>query len=451
MLRSVASLRASILLAVGLSPSGCTPTINVDCSNAQPLENGLVDCGGVQIRQEPTSCALPPEGEAEAACAESYGCKTDADCTDAANGRCVPDSWDCGCRYGCESDADCPSGNACLCEDGGGFCVAAACVDGGGCGDGQWCALYVNVNACESGTSSGFACTTTEDECAVDADCDEGMDCEWTGETFACSDNTCFEGRPFYVEGQLRTAPLSSGAAWATPVFVDLALDPEIRSALARRWERIGQLEHASVAAFARFAMQLLALGAPPELVAETTRAMADETEHARLAFGLASAYAGRSLGPGPLAIDGAMADSGLETIVRTLFAEGCVGETIAAALAQQEGSRATDATVRDVLARIAVDEERHSLLAWRALTVGEPVRLLVRGEIAGIEAELDVPAPTERRPNARLAAHGVLSETEMRRLRNEVLRDVVLPAASALLARNQDGVDGRAQLVVNA
>jgi hypothetical protein len=441
--RTTTSLRVSIFLAVGIAPSGCAPTVNVDCSDATPLDNGLVDCGGVQVRQEPSTCALPPEGDGETTCAAAYGCKTDADCTDGANGRCLPDSWDCGCRYGCETDGDCTAGNACLCEEGGGFCVAAACFDGGACGDEQWCALYVNVDACENGTTSGFACTTAEDECAVDADCDEGMDCEWTGDRFACSDNTCFEGRPFFVDGELRTATRSDGSAWGTAMVVDLAIDAEVRSALARRWERIGQLEHASVAAFARFAMQLLALGAPPELVTDTTRAMADETAHARLAFGLASAYAGRPLGPGPLAIDGALADSGLEAVVRTLFAEGCVGETFAAALAQLELARSTDGAVRSVLGRIAVDEERHSLLAWRSLawlldTRGEPVRALVRDEIARVEAELDVPAPTERRASARAEAQGVLGKAEMHRLRHEVLREVVLPAASALLERGE-------------
>jgi hypothetical protein len=111
---------------------------------------------------------------------------------------------------------------------------------------------------------------------------------------------------------------------------------------------------------------------------------------------------------------------------------------------AQLERARSTDPAVRDVLGRIAVDEENHSLLAWRSLawlmdTFGESARALIRAEIAGIEAELDVPAPTARPVDARLATHGVLGKTEIHRLRHDVLREVVLPAASTLLNRDQD------------
>jgi len=59
------------------------------------------------------------------------------------------------------------------------------------------------------------------------------------------------------------------------------------------------QLEHASIAAFARFSLQLLSLGAPAGLIDDCTRALGDETAHARLCFQLASAYAGRAIGSG--------------------------------------------------------------------------------------------------------------------------------------------------------
>ena len=67
-------------------------------------------------------------------------------------------------------------------------------------------------------------------------------------------------------------------------------------------------MEHASVAAFARFTLHLMSLGAPAALVERSNAALADETLHAKLAFAIASGYAGRAIGPGPLAIDGAFA-----------------------------------------------------------------------------------------------------------------------------------------------
>jgi hypothetical protein len=67
-------------------------------------------------------------------------------------------------------------------------------------------------------------------------------------------------------------------------------------------------LEHASVASFARFSLQLMAAGAPASLVEAAHRAALDEIEHARLTFRLASRYEGRALGPGPLPVDGSVA-----------------------------------------------------------------------------------------------------------------------------------------------
>ena len=73
--------------------------------------------------------------------------------------------------------------------------------------------------------------------------------------------------------------------------FVDDAVvvsDDAIRAVLARYWARIGALEHASVASFARVSLQLLALGAPVEAVAPPHGRLA-EAARARAAEGLAA------------------------------------------------------------------------------------------------------------------------------------------------------------------
>jgi hypothetical protein len=127
-------------------------------------------------------------------------------------------------------------------------------------------------------------------------------------------------------------------------------------------------MEHASIAAFARFTLQLLALGAPAELVVASQRAMADETTHARMAFALASAYGEREVGPGALAIDGSLEGDDLDAFVATLLREGCIGETRAAVEAREELAEAPDPVVRAVLETIARDETRHAELAWRTL-----------------------------------------------------------------------------------
>jgi hypothetical protein len=138
------------------------------------------------------------------------------------------------------------------------------------------------------------------------------------------------------------------------------------RSQLARHWARLGQMEHASIAAFARFSLQLLSLGAPPELVDDCTRALADETAHTQLCFQLASAYAGHALGPGPLDISDSLAVTTLTDIVDLVILEGCFGETSAALEALEAAELAADPVIRAAYARIAADEQRHAELAFR-------------------------------------------------------------------------------------
>ena len=129
-------------------------------------------------------------------------------------------------------------------------------------------------------------------------------------------------------------------------------------------------LEHASVASFARFSLELLALGAPAELVAAAHRAALDEVRHARSCFALAEAYLGRRLAPGPIDMGGAVAVSAdLDDVAARVAREGCVGETLSAMLLSEQLRTATEPAVRRVLAMLVRDETRHAELAWRTLS----------------------------------------------------------------------------------
>lgn len=102
-------------------------------------------------------------------------------------------------------------------------------------------------------------------------------------------------------------------------------------------------MEHASVAAFARFTLELLALGAPASLVDAASSAMADEVRHARSCFGLATYYSGAVVGPGPLPVGGALTDVELLHTVELAVLEGCIGETSAALEAAWAADAATE------------------------------------------------------------------------------------------------------------
>jgi hypothetical protein len=447
--------RSTILLTLGLLPAasaGCKTMVIIDCTNAKPLPDGLVDCGPVEARPKAPTCTLVPTGNMPTQCTGATGymaqtCHSDSNCNTYKQGRCDDN---CECFSTCATDADCESGQACLCGENGGKCVAAFCRTSADCKDGGQCILHEQHITCGGGqTIQAFACTTGDDECHTDAECGAGKFCVSDGTHFYCDSLECHTGRPFYVEGRLTLAPLRSSGDWPSSLAPDTALLPaEVRAALARRWSHVGQLEHASVASFARFAMQLLSLGAPPDLVEQTTGAMADETAHARLAFGLASAYAGAPVGPDRLDVAGALAANDPATILRTLVHEGCVGETVAAALAREERARTADPVVAAVLDRIAEDEERHAMLAFRALGWllrgsgrGREMAAVLDEECRQLSAELlagrsgKAPAPeASGAADLDLARHGVLSDAEMAENRRAVLSAVVLPVLRACL-----------------
>jgi len=93
---------------------------------------------------------------------------------------------------------------------------------------------------------------------------------------------------------------------------------------------------------------------------------LADETAHAKLCFGIASAYAGHAIGPGPLDIARCLDVTSLADIVELVIAEGCFGETGAALEALEAADAAADPVIVAAYAQIARDEQRHAELAFR-------------------------------------------------------------------------------------
>ena len=235
----------------------------------------------------------------------------------------------------------------------------------------------------------------------------------------ACFQGAC--GRPFLVEANARVAAVVTSSAWTTstlgmPSVAHLTASE--RATLAEHWTRMGQMEHASIAAFARFSLQLLALGAPPALVEACTQASADETAHTKLCFALASAYAGRALGPGPLDISHSLELSTLSDVVDLVIAEGCFGETSAALEALEAADSAKDPAIVLAYAQIGRDETRHAELAFR----------FVRW---ALEQDQDAVRP---RIEAALARPSVS---------DAATRAVALPCLKALLGSQLSGVEG--------
>lgn len=251
----------------------------------------------------------------------------------------------------------------------------------------------------------------------------------------------CPGGRPLRIGGGARLAEETASNEWLGSrneprlTFADLG-DAE-RQALADHCAREASYEHASVAAFARVSLALLALGAPPHLLADTHRAALDEIRHAEEMFALASRLRAAPVGPGTLDIgDAAMPTVSFEALASEAFFEGCVGEVAAALVLREEARRALTDELRTTLESMADDEERHAELAWKTVAwalsrAPEEVMPALLTARASVAAELDPPAVSaiDSRP-----LPGLTSDRERRALRLRALREVVLPCLDALV-----------------
>lgn len=252
----------------------------------------------------------------------------------------------------------------------------------------------------------------------------------------------CPGGRAFRdATGTPSVARTEARTDWARAIgaIATAHLGAEERVALAAHWTREAAFEHASIASFAQLTLDLLSVGAPPDLLEATQRATLDEIEHARVSFALAGIYGARPVGPSALAALPGTSRT-LAALARSTFVDACVGESVASA-ALAEASRASgDPVLAGLLQAMSSDEERHAELAWRivawALRTGgaDVARVLedAKDEIARELASLTHDGASPSAPSA---------EGE---LRATVLREVVLPCTVAMLGASDHLTAGR-------
>lgn len=425
------SSSSSSTTSTSSSSSGFIPGTGA-CVDPQPIivdgiDVGVDTCaGGEMRRREAVDC---PAGTMDpnpccGMCPEGTVCDTSGEVA-------------CLCVPKCVKDSECMADQLCLCGPQGGRCITTKCHTAAECAAGQECTSYDPTQGC---LYLQFACTTPQDTCAGDKDCSSQVPfsfCTMQADGHReCQAGGCAIGRPFLIDGEARTANLETRDDWCeNGKSVATDIDATIRNDLAEAWEHTAKMEHASIAAFARFALELLSFGAPSDLIMRTNVAMVDETNHARMAFALASAYRGKPVGPGRLSMDGAL-DEGddLASFLRRVIREGCVGETAAAVEAGEGAARAQDPEVRTTLETISADESMHAELAWKTVlwaqnTFGETARSVIREEIARLADELALVQEIRRsKRDETLLDHGVVTDNVRAQIRRAVLRDVVVP-----------------------
>lgn len=130
----------------------------------------------------------------------------------------------------------------------------------------------------------------------------------------------------------------------------------------------VARAEYASVAAFAELALELMAVGAPPDLVARCHRAAVQEVEHAEAMaelegagvgeFGAIPGVLGRRIGGRRRTRRGHLARIAAASLV-----DGWRNEGQAALLLEGRAKAARSRSERVLLARIAADEHEHAAL----------------------------------------------------------------------------------------
>jgi len=233
-------------------------------------------------------------------------------------------------------------------------------------------------------------------------------------------------GRQLRKGGRVLLPKVVPAAAWAT-VPASVVVDREVREALAAQWRENGRTEHASVAAFARLTMDLMALGAPPALVIGAQKDALDEIRHTELCFSLARALDGQALGPGPFPeADTARTLPATRSLALAQLAvdslvDGALHEGVSARILARLARRCEPPAIQAALKELAADEGRHSahgwdVVEWCLAEGGSPVARALLGAVRALPFEMRSPLPEAARDGGweHYGIHGHALELQM-------------------------------------
>ena len=239
-------------------------------------------------------------------------------------------------------------------------------------------------------------------------------------------------GRQLRQRGRPQFAPLKPQTAWIRDLPTPGAA-PAAPAEVAAAWRQNGLTEHASVASFAKLAIELVALGAPPRLIEAAHKDALDEMRHTELCFSLARDLDGQAIGPaefpavfdighrrGPQAVQ-------LATLAVESLVDGALNEGVSARVVAELAKTTTEPRIQPVLRTIARDEARHAahgfdIVRWCIEQGGVPVIAALKGAIQSLPehaADLD---PRLEAPQA----WGLPSQTQLARVYAETRRRVI-------------------------
>eukprot|EP01083_Nonionella_stella_P032393 88680_1 len=194
-------------------------------------------------------------------------------------------------------------------------------------------------------------------------------------EMYSIETVTWNEGRPYYLDCT-QTQPLHSNItdidcaeykyyqedewlAFVAQNHSDIAIET------INEWIHRGLAEHASIASFAKNALELMSIGAPLWMVELANIAGLDEMRHTQIAFDVVNMYLDgeRCVKPNVFPTHNIEIDGDWNKISKDIAIGGCIGETLSA-LTISDSCEDEDVLNR-YMDGIAMDEIKHAALAW--------------------------------------------------------------------------------------
>ena len=248
-------------------------------------------------------------------------------------------------------------------------------------------------------------------------------------------------GTPLDTEHQRLMRRRQQPIPWAQTTAGSLL--PEERARLAETWRRRAAAEYLAVSTFSFLAVDLVAAGAPADVLSHAARSQLDEIRHAELAIRMVEIYGGQRIEP-PAGMSRLPYDKTrpkLHQAVANTLLVSCVSETYATTVLIATRELTTDPVAHAVLTSIYSDEVMHARLGWSYLRYGieqggqgvidaaaEMVPRALRGVANVVEAERPVGEVTEA-----VRRHGLMTPAEERVIYARCVREVLVPGFEAL------------------
>ena len=270
-----------------------------------------------------------------------------------------------------------------------------------------------------------------------------------TGETDPDGDTCCYKttyrekiyskpcaiGRPFVQRDQTILASLNSQvtSSWQRNPQKIVHPDTLQRSIAGQFYLEVARYEHASIASFNRFALELIKFGAPAELLQQAQMAAMDEIRHAQSAFAIANELLSENFQPNQMPIEGSLSPN-LVSFAAAVLEEAAIQETLAVLLAAEQARVSQEPMITQYLLEVVAEESRHSELAWATLRWciekgGDPIIALLKERTTR-----PIEVSTDNYPLQAILALGLPDRESVQRIVQKGIQQVILPSLQSLL-----------------